>query len=185
MLTPRLGTKIIVEVKQFEPNREERALLARRANGDVVVMGATPGERVRRAIRSAGPQLKALAVNGEPCLLVVYDAFDVPSLHTRRYAVLTAMRGLDVIPVDVPEDPGQPLVLRPVRPGPRKKMTPAAHTSISGIGVISAAPTGATLDVFHNPHATYPLIAEALSAPSVQHWRMSGDQSDWVPIDHM
>lgn len=43
------GTRIIAEIKQIDPNEEEKGLEKRQCKGKVVVFGATPGERIRRA----------------------------------------------------------------------------------------------------------------------------------------
>ena len=181
ILTTPSSSRIIVEVKQFEPNPEERALLARQARGEVVVFPTLPGERIRRAIRSAGPQLKALAPQGDSSMLVVFHATSVATMHTDPYSVLTAMRGIDVVPVLVPADPQKSPSFGSSRPGPHKKMTADANTSISCIAVLAESEGDVTLNVFHNPHAARPLDPGTISASSIRHWRMSRDQSDWEP----
>jgi hypothetical protein len=54
------GTRIIAEIKQIDPNEAEKGLEKRQRKGEVVIFGATPGERIRRALRAANPQLKPL-----------------------------------------------------------------------------------------------------------------------------
>src|SRR6185295_17572059 len=52
--------RIVVEVKETSPNQEEQEsqrLLAERGYG--IATGGTPGDRIRKMISSASPQLKA------------------------------------------------------------------------------------------------------------------------------
>ena len=66
-----IGTeRIIVEVKETSPNREElesNRLLKQRGYGNVI--GSTPGDRVRKMIRSASAQLKARSNGTVPTVL--------------------------------------------------------------------------------------------------------------------
>ena len=99
------GAGIVVEVKQFDPNPEEREAAQGKGSG---VLGGKPGQRLREVIPKANNQLKALG-RSEPGMLVVYNRTPC-ALHDDPYAVLTAMRGLDVIEYHVPADPGSPIV---------------------------------------------------------------------------
>ncbi len=46
------GRQILAEIKQFDPIAEEREAMERRVQGEQVVLGSKPGERLRCAIRS-------------------------------------------------------------------------------------------------------------------------------------
>ena len=119
------AVEVTVEVKHFEPNKEER---------EGGVQGGVPGERIRRKISRANKQLKASGRNG-PGMLVLHN-LSGNHLNTHSYAVLTAMRGIDIIPIRVAKDPSEPLVHGPMRPGPRRKLTDDRNTSISCIAVM-------------------------------------------------
>ena len=94
---------IVVEVKQFDPNPEEQEAAQGRGSG---VLGGKPGHRLRQVIPKANNQLKALG-QSDPGMVVVYNRTPC-TLHDDPYAVLTAMRGLDVIEYYVPTDQGSP-----------------------------------------------------------------------------
>ena len=188
-LRPARGACVVVEVKQFDPNPEERDHARRQSDGEVVVYGTTPGKRLRKAISKADKQLKAFA-RAEPGILVVYNR-TVVRMHDDPYAVLTAMRGLDVIDVHVPEDPALPLVSGPVRAGPGKRMTSDWNTSVSCIAVLRefwADPAGTTpgpeyaLVVYHNEFAKHALDPSQLVGDHVTHYRMNEEQTDWQSI---
>lgn len=183
------GSEIVVEVKQFDPNPAERAAVQGRGSR---VMGGKPGQRLREVISKANNQLKAL-VRSDPGMLVVYNRTPC-ALHDDPYAVLTAMRGMDVIECHVPADPSSPIVPVRERPGPGKKLTPDMNTSVSCIAVLSeffdgvAVPFGLAgpdpehaLAVYHNPFAKHPLDPSRLVDPRVTHYRMKEDQSSWEP----
>ena len=76
---------VVVEIKETEPNAEERKserLLAQRGYGNVG--GGTPGDRVRKMIRSCSAQLKAYCcvrsgTSGGTRRFVPYSRCDVRS----------------------------------------------------------------------------------------------------------
>lgn len=182
------GAGVIVEVKQFDPNPEERKAAQGRGSG---VLGGKPGQRLRQVITKANEQLKALG-QPDPGMVVVYNRTPC-SLHDDFYAVLTAMRGLDVIEYHVPAE-GSPVPIRE-RPGPGKKLTREMNTSVSCIAVLRELFNGLPvpfglggpdpehdLVVYHNPCAKHPLDPSSLIGSRVTHYRMKGDQSTWEPF---
>ena len=190
------GAGIVVEVKQFDPNPEEREAAQGKGSG---VLGGKPGQRLREVIPKANNQLKALG-RSDPGMLVVYNRTPC-ALHDDPYAVLTAMRGLDVIEYHVPADPGSPIVRGRERPGPGKKLTPDMNTSVSCVAVLReffdgvAIPLGLSgpespetagdpeyaLAVYHNRFAKHPLDPRRLVDSRVTHYRMKEDESSWEP----
>ena len=96
----RLGNDagIVVEVKQFDPNTDEREVAEGKGSR---VIGGKPGNRVRQVLTRANSQLKSLE-GSHPGMVVLQNRTPC-SLHDDPYAVLTAMRGMDV--VRVPLDP--------------------------------------------------------------------------------
>jgi hypothetical protein len=91
------GQRIVVEVKEIEPNDNEKAAMERTARGEIVVHHVTPGERVRRKITSQSGQIRARAQGVLPGLLVLFDDGFVnrrPTLTSDRRARLTRDQGL-------------------------------------------------------------------------------------------
>ncbi len=171
-----LGHRMVVEVKQFDPNPEEKKAARQREAGKVVAVGTRPGDRIRKAIQSAATQLKALSDGAAPALLVVHNNVPLTRQHTDPYSVATAMQGLDVVPVDVPHDLSMQPQFQAARSGPGKKMTEQANTTISGIAVLELDPNGdPALHVYHNRLAKNSVDPEWLRAPRVTHWRLKGD----------
>lgn len=166
------GHRVVAEIKQFDPNEEEAESNRRVDAGGVGGSGTTPGDRIRKAIHRAAPQLKALSKGECPAMLVVYNN-RASKLHTDPYAVATAMQGLDVVPVLVPKDPSLSPQFQETRSGPGKKMTPNANTTISAIGVLVTDFDDAThLCIYHNRHARHPIDPEWLRQPRVHHYRL-------------
>jgi hypothetical protein len=167
-----IGQRVVTEVKQFDPNDEEAESNRRVATGGIGGTGTTPGDRIRKAIHRAAPQLKALSSGKYPALLVVYNN-GASRLHTDPYAVATAMQGLDEVPVLVPEDPLISPKFKEARSGRGKKMTPSANTTISAIGVLVHDFDDRThLCIYHNCHALHPIVPEWLRHPLVHHYRL-------------
>lgn len=176
-----LNRSIVAEIKQFDPNDEELEALERVKAGRVGTVGTEPGKRIRSVINPAGRQLKARSRGQLPALLVLFNNTGC-SLHTKPHAVLTAMRGLDVVPVEVPADPQIPPKFLPMRPGPKKKLTADCNTSISAIAVLHDTDDGPQLIVFHNRFAAVPLSEREMTHDRILHFQMSPDQQDWELI---
>lgn len=194
-------TGLVVEVKQYPPNREEEAAAraiaqsAARAPGSEtdapVIYGTSPGKRIRNKIRRANRQFKAYG-GQNPTMLVTYN-LTINRQYDSAYDVIVAMRGYDTIPMTVPKDPRELPVAGPMYPGPGKMMTADANTSTSAIGVLmkywplpefwsdSAPSTDAELNliVYHNRFAQYPLDATLLVDSNVKHFWMTEDQMGW------
>jgi hypothetical protein len=175
------GTPFIVEVKQFDPNAEELQAEADRKAGKARVTGGEPGARLRDAISDANQQIKSLGRSEVAGILLVYRHPAASRQHTDPYAVLTAMRGLDVVPVIVPVNPREPSQFLPTRVGPKGRLTPHMNRSISAIAVLRDRERGdvVSLDVFHNPVARVELPLQAIATPSAFHFSMSSDRSRW------
>jgi len=168
------GHRIVAEVKQFDPNDEEAESIRRMEAGGIGGTTTEPGDRIRKAIRSAAKQLKALSKGACPTMLVVYNNSGAGQ-HTDPYSVATAMQGLDVVPVLVPKDPAHSPQFQDTRSGPGKKMTPNANTTISAIAVLSTNfDDNSILCVYHNRHARNPIDPEWLRHPFVHHFRLPG-----------
>ena len=174
------GTNIVVEIKQFDPNREEREELEKLETGGMARFFTKPGKRVRKAVKKAARQLKARSAGSAPAMLVVFDATGF-RIHDDPYAVLTAMRGLDVVPVQGAHDTEVPVEFGIRRPGPEKRMTPNMHTSISGIAALRETQNGLSLDIYHNSFAKCPINSSTLIGRRVRHWRMTRDEMEWEP----
>lgn len=180
-------TAIVVEVKQFDATRAEADAGKRILRGEPVVTGGLPGARVREAIGKANSQIRELSKDTLPGLLVIHNNVFGHTHHTDPYAILTAMRGLDVVPVRLPTDLNEQPTFMPVRSGPKKKLTPTANTHTSAVAVLyESSGLGVRLDVFHNPNAGIHLSLTELIAPSIRHFAMRDDERDWrhiVPAD--
>jgi hypothetical protein len=176
----QVGDAVIVEVKQFDPSPEEKKEIEAWLAGKVVVRGGVPGARLREVIDRANVQLKTISKGQLPGLLVIYNNVLGDRHHTDPYAILTAMRGLDVVPVVVPKDPRQSPTFLPSRPGPKKKLRADANTHISAIAVLERIEDEQfRFIVYHNPHARKPINAQGFVGQHIHHLMMRGDQSDW------
>lgn len=178
--------RIIVEVKETSTNpeeRESRRLLAERGYG--IATGGTPGDRVRKMISSASPQLKARSRGVLPTMLVVFDQGRVCG-HVEGYHVRVAMYGLEQIHVAVPPiGSGRPHATGASH-GPKRKMTETDNTSISAIAALVMSGLGThQLLVYRNRFARVPLSPMLLEPFGVRHFDLGtgeGLASDWVEI---
>ena len=171
------GERIVTEVKQFDPNDEEAESIRRMEAGGIGGTTATPGDRIRKAIHRAAPQLKALSKGECPTMLVVYNNSGAKQ-HTDPYSIATAMQGLDVVPVLVPEDPSISPQFQDAHSGPGKKMTANANATISAIGVLRTDfDDEPLLCIYRNSHARHPIEPEWLRHPRIHHFRLPDDSA--------
>jgi hypothetical protein len=180
------GQRIVVEVKETSPDPEERQsdrLLEERGVG--LATGGTPGDRVRKMIASASPQLKARSAGVLPTLLVIFDrgrAFG----HVEDYHVRVAMYGLEQIHLAVPPiGTGRPYATGASH-GPKRKMTESDNTSVSAVASLVMPGAGQhELLVYRNRFARVPLKPTLLQQFGVRHYDLGSGEglaSDWVEI---
>lgn len=172
------GSPMIVEIKQFDPNSDERAALRALEKGDVATYDTEPGKRLRSVIRKANRQIRARSAGSLPGMLVVYNATGC-WMHTDQYAILTAMRGLDVLPLVKKSSPNVQYEWGRRRPGPKKQMTNATNTATSAVAVLVEEDGALVLDVYHNQFARRPINPRLLVGRRVRHWKMRDDEMDW------
>jgi hypothetical protein len=180
-VTDREGRVFFAEVKEVQPNPEETHQLTEALAGRVGAFGTTPGARLREYIGVANRQLRAVTAGQVPALLVVYNTEFFLRHHSEPYAVLTAMRGLDVIPVEVPQDARIAPRFGDVRPGPGRAMRPDANRNISAIAVVTPGPTtGWAVAVYHNRFAACPFPVSSFTGTSITHYDIGPDEHHWV-----
>lgn len=96
--TPR--GRIIVEVKQFEPNAEELAARRNWEAGRITVVTGRPGQRVRSAISTAVRQINRATGGTVPGMVVLWDPERLG--HGGEYNIRVAMFGYDTLVLAVP-----------------------------------------------------------------------------------
>jgi hypothetical protein len=181
------GTRVVVEVKETEPNAEEQEadrLIAQRGYGKVV--SHTPGARVRKKIESCSAQLKARASGVCPTLLVVFDQGRVAG-HVEGYNIRVAMYGLEQVHLAVPPFGGGSPYATGISHGPKRKMTETDNTAISAIGaLVMTGPSEHHLLVYRNVFARVPLDPALLAPFGVRHFDIaestSGSASSWQEV---
>lgn len=154
------GIQVICEVKQINPNAEDRAELEDANCGEAV--GRLVPNRMRKTLKDVSAQLKVASRGGFPTLLVVYD--NTPfKMYTFHSDVVQAIFGHDCVSVsffDNSADP--PMVSEPFFGGDRA-FTPNHNTSVSALAILDGGPTSRlSLRVYHNPYALVLLQTEIL-----------------------
>jgi hypothetical protein len=184
LVTGTDGTNFYAEIKIVSPTPAETDLIGRTLRGEAVVTGGTPGDRVREFIRKANKQLRAVCRDGYPGVLVIFNPEIFLRWHTDPYFVLTAMRGLDVVDVQVPLDPSVQPEFGQLRSGPKRRMTPTDNTTTAAILCPIEKGFGQwQVPVYHNRHAVRRLPISSLEHHAVSHWSMSADERTWTRVE--
>lgn len=177
---------IIVEIKQIDLNKEEKRVLAQPdeewSDYDVYHWGI-PGERVRKKIKAALPQLKALSSGNLPTLLVLYDNVKFWPELLDEYAIRVAMHGIEtaIVSPKVAPEGGAKVIKRWY--GHRKQVSEIHCTSLSAIGVLEEKGTKITLDIYHNHYALVPLCKNSLNTSEITQFELENEPtvgfSEW------
>jgi hypothetical protein len=183
------GQEVVAEVKQLDPNDEEKADLAKFEQGKSGGYWAVPGNRVRRELSKADTQLATLAKGRCPALVVVYNNVFL-RFHTDPYNVRVGMYGIEQVVVAVSSDPKVSPQYLGVKFGPRRKVTPEHNTTISAVAVLVLNPPGdlqsPQLIVYHNIYARIPLAPELLRPYGILQFTLPkgspNASRDWIAV---
>jgi hypothetical protein len=139
----------LVEIKQLDPNPEERAADADlEANGYHTKPVTFDLERVRRKIRDANSQLRSVATESEPGLVVLStDMMWAPIYFSDANMASTMFGGLVYV-----------TSTQETRLGGKRTLREGANTSISAVCVMKSEEFVA----FHNPFAGISLMLDDL-----------------------
>lgn len=181
------GAEVIIEVKQFDATAEEWKQLEELKDGELLVMDATPGKGVRKKISDAASQLRALAKDRCPALLILYN--NRPFLlgnPASPYEIRVGMYGFETI-VLVRGAGGAAPRVDERKFGGSRKLTEAHNTTISAIAVMEARDGNIVCRVYHNEHALRPLprgmFAKYGASEFVLSERKKGTFQEWVAIN--
>ncbi len=186
--------KIVVEVKQIDPNDEEREVLSippEELSGEEVYHWGMPGERIRKKITSGLPQLRTFAKCLHPTLLVIFNNIRCCGIEmwpelTDENAVKVAMYGIEtalISPESAPEG-GAKIIHR--WHGHRRRLTAEHNTTLSGIAILEKHNDLISLRVYHNYYAANPLSVESLTLVGIPQFVLESEPigcfPDWKAI---
>ena len=167
--------RLVVEVKQIDPNKQERSVLRKPPDewneGDIFHWDI-PGDRLRNKIANAMPQLRALSEGVYPTLLVVYDNVKAWPELTDEYAVRVAMHGIETAIITPETAPEGGAKIRERWYGLRKRVTARHNTTLSAIAVMSDQDCDILMTVYHNWYAKNPMGRQLLALPGVAHFEL-------------
>lgn len=178
---------VIVEIKQINPNREEKADLAKFDKGQSGGYSALPGNRLRRELSKADVQLATVAKDRHPAMVVFYNNVFL-RYHTDPYNIRVAMYGVEQVVIAVSSDPKVRPRYLGTKFGPKRKLTPEHNTTISAVGALILNPPGdrqsPQLIVYHNFYAKRPLSPELLRPYGIPQFTLPkgapSDARDWI-----
>ena len=180
--------RVIVEVKQFDPNDEDLILIENlRTKGSAGIHGDTPGKRARQKITDAMKQLHVLAKDKQPAILILYDNINIGIRHTDSYNIKTAMYGLECVDVGFPTDIKIAPLIIDRRRGGKRKVTEQHNTTLSAVVTLHESINSEISAIcYHNIYAALPLNPEWMRFNNVVHYTLEEKQrlnfQEWVKI---
>ncbi|MBE9146606.1 hypothetical protein [Planktothrix mougeotii] len=179
--------KVLVEVKQFDPNSEELKLQKQLEDrGWTDAFGGEPGAKVRLKIQSAAKQLKSRGAGSVPSMVVLYNNVPISRRGTDPYEIKTAMYGMEKIDFSVASHiSGTSVKDRGF--GTKRKMTQSSNTSISAVAALySGLDQQLLICVFHNIYAAKPLDIHSFQGEKIKHYaiadKVPGQFQEWKEI---
>lgn len=173
--------RIVIEVKQMDPNPEESKKIQEFNTKGTVNIRTEPGKRVRGKISDSEGKFRRRTQGKYPSMLVIYDNVQYHK-HTEPFEILTAMYGQPYFAAVYSESD---LNITNMKLGPKQKMTHTTNTSISAIGVIkkdrNAKPV---LTIFHNKYSEVPLDPYLFAKFSVKQYEVEdiNESRKWTEI---
>lgn len=132
-------------------------------------------------------QLRFLAKDRYPTLLVLYNNVPITNRHVDPYAIKTAMYGLEDIVLGVPRDGDAPWVLAR-KFGGRRTVTPIHNTTLSAVAVLykNHLDGSPNLGVFHNVYAARPMSPQWLRNAESRHYQLDKKNElqfqEWIEV---
>jgi hypothetical protein len=179
--------KVLVEVKQFDPNSEEVKLQKQlEGRGWTDAFGGEPGAKVRLKIQSASKQLKSRGAGSVPSIVVLYNNVPISRRGTDPCEIKTAMYGMEKIDLGVASNTFE-VSLKDCGFGSKRKMTPESNTSISAVAALyGGLEQHLSMCIFHNVYATMPLNSECFQGEKIRHYaiadKVTGQFQEWREI---
>ena len=175
------GNPIVVEVKELNPNPQEKAFVQRLSDqGEQAGFTSEPGKRLRKTIDDAMPQLRETSLGLIPTLLVVFDNSGLPLTRLEPYEILTGMYGLEQVVFQVPKDPHEKPGVINHKFGPNQKVSPAHNTTLSAVAVLyQLRDSNQALELYHNDYAVHGIDPQWLRVNNCRQWnRESSNRGD-------
>lgn len=177
--------EIVIEVKQIEPNREEREALGKLETEGFSASSTVPGQRVRKKITDSAPQLKRHAEKGRQTILLLYST-DIFQSHIEPYHIRVGMYGFHTIYYAIPSDRSKRPKVIGESLGKGKKMTDSQNTSISALAIMLRTNYGLDVTLYHNIHSRFPIepssVRNVFSKQRTLGEVTPGRAPDWVEI---
>jgi len=189
------GKRVVAEVKQIDPNEEDRQFTVALQRDDVATQCRNPdtmARRVRNQIKQSRTQLKAYLERDPqtPALLVLFDA--AKNRYTDPYTILTAMHGWEQVLLSVPPV-GQPITVadrgfaqrnnREVRPDKNEHLS-ALATLHECWDIEEPHERFLALCFYHNSYASQRIEPTWWSSDHIEHLELSekapGEYQNWI-----
>lgn len=174
------STRVLVEVKQLEPNASDIAFEEQLRSGlatRMVDMG-----RAKLAINDAVKQLRPHAKGLLPAIVVLYDTMR----HTNYldpYSLSFSRYGPEKMHFAVPTDPSLEISALGMSRGGDAVATPKHNTTLSAVAVLDGTAQALSLDlrIFHNCNAATPLPLNAFAEYGFRQFEFAVPRSGTMP----
>jgi hypothetical protein len=176
-------TRIKVEVKQIEPNADDRATIGKLERGQSAPQWLDMS-RARQSILDAVRQLRPHVKGRQPGLVVLYETHSWLG-YLDGDDMARCLYGDEIIRGRVPRHAEEEALLLESGYGGGRVATEGHNTTLSAVAVLRASPEVDGLWIYHNMFAEHPIEPRRFCFPGVRHfaWRpQRGQMAKWVEV---
>lgn len=188
------GRLVVAEVKQIDPNEEDKAFHKALECGEVASRTRNPdhmAERVRSQIDSSRPQIRQYLADhpNTPAILVLYD--NAHNKYTNPYTIQVALHGWEQVTFRLGRE-STTVAERGFGYRNNKALREGKNEHLSALATLhecwefDSHERNLYLQFYHNPFATIPLNPLWWQHPKIAHFaleaKVSGKFQDWAPI---
>jgi hypothetical protein len=168
-----------VEVKQLEPNTQDRKLLSELRQTGAMSHWVNM-QRPRQAILDATRQLRAHGRGVMPSIALLFDMAGGLLGYLGAASIAQSLYGARL--VHLADVPGRQLEVLGASFGGRRVATEKHNTSLSAVAVLRLFQNDVlSLTMFHNRYAAIPLDPSELRARNVEHFAWTQDTAAVLP----
>ncbi|MEM9416091.1 MAG: hypothetical protein AAGA29_11550 [Planctomycetota bacterium] len=178
------GEKVVVEIKQIEPNDEDKAFAAALEQDGMATQCRSPdrmSRRIRNHMRDSCQQFTSYLSRNSPvpAMLVVFD--NAKNHYTDPYTIQVALHGYEQVTLGVGPPGVDPVVIdagfgernnRELRPDKNEHLS-AVATLHECWEVYKPHDRFLRMAIYHNPYAETPLSPKLWSSPRVKNFALT------------
>jgi len=182
------GVTVAIEVKQLEPNDNDRKFFEELRTKGRAGGGVNMG-RAKSAILDGVKQLRIFAKGRTPAVVLLHDTMGFARGYLDPYSLAYCLYGPEKVHYSVASDPSLDCECLGMSRGGGSLATVKHNTTLSALAVLNRSGPNGPLEVvvYHNIHAAIPLGPGQCASHGIRQYKFAapreGQMPEWVECD--